>query len=93
MEASIQTKPVLSNGQKVMRASFNPSKDPMVDEAKQRYADMWDQIELLKNKELARIEKDTDWKNRTAREFAVAQAALEKACVFTIKGLTAHFQD
>lgn len=83
----------LTDGQKIMRASFNPSKDPVVDETKQRYADMWDNLETLKNKELSRSEKDTSWKNRTAREFAVAQAALEKACLFAVKGLTAHFQD
>lgn len=93
MEANTQTKPLLSDGQKVMRVTFNPSNTSIVDEIKQRYADMWDQLELLQSKELSRTDKDSSWKNRTGREFARAKTFTEDACMNAVKALTAYFQD
>lgn len=87
------TKSTLTEGQKRIRINFNASQDPEVAEIKQKAADLWDQMEQYKNRELSRSDKDTAWKNRTAREFTVAQAHIEDFSGYAVKGLTAKFQD
>lgn len=91
---STETQVTLTEGQKRVRIKANnPNGNPSIEQVKQRYADMWDYLDQEKQKELSRTEKDTAWKQRTAREFAVAQASIESACMDAVKALTAYQWD
>jgi uncharacterized Zn finger protein len=84
---------VLTEGQKRMRVTFNPNQDEHVVAIKNAYANLWDELETLRDVKLATEGKDQAWKQRTAREFSIALADTENACMYAVKGLTAHFQD
>lgn len=87
------TVPKLTHNQKLIRVTFNANQDPDVKEVKTRYVELLDAIDRLKEKKLATPDKDSDWKSRTAREFAMAKTELESSAHWAVKGVTAHFQD
>jgi hypothetical protein len=67
--------PELTFGQKRIRVSFNPSNNPIVDEIKQKAADLIDLIELVKTKD--------------ARLASLAQTSIEEAAMWAVKAATA----
>lgn len=69
----------LTFGQKAVRASFNPSKNSMIDAVKQKYADV---IDLLNE---ARDFADNPNVKRVA---SVAITEAETACMWAVKALT-----
>ena len=83
----------MTEGQKRMRVTFNPNQNPIVAAIKEQYAELWDKLAEMQQTELTREGKDNMWKSRTAREFSIALADTENACMYAVKGLTAHFQD
>lgn len=70
----------LSLGQQRVRASFNPSSNPAVDNLKQRAADFIDACELL---------KEGSGPSERNRALSIAQTGIEEAAMWAVKGATA----
>ncbi len=78
-EAPISTPTQLTTGQRAAGVSFNPSKDPFVDEIKQLYADIIDKLDKARN-EAGRGEK--------GRYYSKAISYTEDAQVNAVKAIT-----
>jgi hypothetical protein len=61
-------------GQKRVQRSFNPSANETVEEIKQRYADIIDFLETLRN-------------DKNGREISIAQTEAETSCMYAVKSL------
>lgn len=70
----------LSLGQQRVRASFNPSNNPSVDQLKKYAADFIDACELL---------KDSGGPSEKNRALSIAQTEMETAAMYAVKGATA----
>lgn len=67
-------------GQQRVRASFNPSSNPLVDDIKEKTAFLIDTLQEL---------KDTAKDSEQARCAALAQTAYEEAAMWAVKAATA----
>jgi hypothetical protein len=70
-------------GQKIIRTSFNPSKDSKVDEIKQLCADLYDKIHSIQF-----IEGENLFDPEVCRCVDKAQDFVEDAAVYAVKALT-----
>ena len=62
-------------GQKRVQRNFNPTANEVVEDLKQKYADLIDYLETLKNKV-------------NGREISIAQTELETSCMYAVKSLS-----
>lgn len=62
-------------GEKRVQRNFNPSANPMVEGLKEKYADLLDDLEALKEK------------GKDARCISIAQTELETSCMYAVKSL------
>lgn len=69
----------LTYGQKAVGLSFNPSGDPAVDECKQGYADLIDQMYIL---------KDNTLNDEVRRLASIAITEAQTAQMWAVKALT-----
>jgi hypothetical protein len=81
-------------GQKRVRVSFNPSADSVVDQIKQRTAELIDLLQSLRNDEVSKTyDKTSEEKNALSGEvfrvIALAQTEYESACHWAVKAATA----
>lgn len=88
-----ETTTTLTPNQKIIRVQFNTNQDPNVAELKDRYTELLNTIDRIKEKMLSDSTKSTEWKARTGREFSMARTELESSAHWAVKGATAHFQD
>lgn len=61
-------------GQKRVQRNFNPTANETVEELKQRYADLIDVLEGLRNE-------------KNGREISIAQTEAETSCMYAVKSL------
>lgn len=59
-------------GQKRVQRNFNPSANEAVENLKQKYADIIDYLETLRNE-------------RNGREISIAQTEAETSCMYAVK--------
>ena len=59
-------------GQKRVQRNFNPTANKVVEDLKQKYADLIDYLETLKNKV-------------NGREISIAQTECETSCMYAVK--------
>lgn len=81
-------------GEKRVRTEFNPSKDGIVDQIKQKSAELINLMQALRNDEAAKPENDTPAKlNENAGEklrlVSIAQTTYEEAAMWAVKAATA----
>ncbi len=81
-------------GQKRVRVSFNPSADSIVDQIKQKTAELIDLCQNLKAEEASRTYSETPEKKQEVsgevfRVIALAQTEYESACHWAVKAATA----
>lgn len=81
-------------GQKRVRVSFNPSADSVVDQIKQKTADLIDLMQSVRNDEASKTyDKTPEEKNALSGEvfrvIALAQTEYESACHWAVKAATA----
>jgi hypothetical protein len=63
-------------GQKRVKAEFNPAKNEIVDQIKNKSAELIDLVETLRN------EKTSSEKHR---QISIAQTEIETACMYAVK--------
>ncbi len=61
-------------GQKRVQRNFNPTANETVERLKQRYADLIDVLECLRNE-------------RNGREISIAQTEAETSCMYAVKSI------
>jgi len=64
-------------GEQRVQRSFNPSANPLVETLKQKYADLIDTLEAMKEN------------GKNARCLSIAQTELETSCMYAVKSLFA----
>lgn len=64
-------------GEQRVQISFNPSANPLVETLKQKYANLIDDLEAMKEN------------GRNARCLSIAQTELETSCMYAVKSLFA----
>ena len=71
-------------GEKRVRTEFNPSKDDVVSQIKQKSADLINQVNSLKQSRLA----DEEANHERNRLIALASTAFEEAAMWAVKAAT-----
>lgn len=69
----------LTPGQRAIGVSFNPSKDPFVDEIKQDYAAIWDKLDE---------KQKTAGQGDKGRRYAIAKTYLEDSKMRAVEAIT-----
>lgn len=79
---------VLTRGQKLVRVSFNPSQNPLVDETKQAFADIADKMYEEQDLASGSLQQPHTYTTEAAREFAMAITDIQKTCMMAVAALT-----
>jgi len=74
MSETVQETRVPTLGEKRVQRNFNPSANPQVEALKEKYADIIDHCESLRN-------------DKNGREVSLAQTELETSCMYAVKSL------
>jgi hypothetical protein len=61
-------------GEKRVQRNFNPSANPVIEQLKQRYAELIDNVEVIRDE-------------KNGREVSIAQTELETSCMYAVKAL------
>jgi hypothetical protein len=76
-------------GQKRVKADFNPAKNDLVDQIKNKSAELIDLIEKLRTQDTSGSASDL-LSGEKARIISIAQTEIETACMYAVK---ANFTD